>query len=360
MRYLLILILLSSAVFAEDITTKDGKTYAGAKISKVYEDSVLIIHSAGMAKVDFKDLPDEIAKQYMPKEEKVDGLTEKEVLEIAEKEFLKNGEKAKESLEKLLKGKSVYSVGEIDRKILAKENSIALAHEYKYIEKPLSGKRVVFLINSATDLAENVYHVKKCAIKGVISSVKSEFSMASVGGGKYEMGGCNIEVEIQADYPKLSYLKSEIIELINTTSKQDLLTLLSKNSDSLEILSKMKVYTDKTLDELKSFSNGKELYAYPVSASGVIYRSKIYRNVSNVIDRASGEIKCNNGVVFYFKNIPIAKLIKGNNSTAMRQSLEGKGSKNIKIKFSGATNKYMGYSPFEIIRFENFEILSIE
>jgi hypothetical protein len=61
---LLLVLLAASAVFAVDITTRDGKTYKHAKVTGVDADGVRITHSTGVAKVPFDNLPDAIQKEY--------------------------------------------------------------------------------------------------------------------------------------------------------------------------------------------------------------------------------------------------------------------------------------------------------
>ncbi|MFA6561820.1 MAG: hypothetical protein WCV00_07905 [Verrucomicrobiia bacterium] len=55
---------LSVGVFAEDITTFDGKTYQNVRISRIELDGISFMHSHGAAKVLFSDLPEPVAKKY--------------------------------------------------------------------------------------------------------------------------------------------------------------------------------------------------------------------------------------------------------------------------------------------------------
>lgn len=47
-----------------DIKTLTGKTYTGAKITRADPDALTIMHSGGMARVPFTDLPEEIRKKF--------------------------------------------------------------------------------------------------------------------------------------------------------------------------------------------------------------------------------------------------------------------------------------------------------
>jgi cation transport ATPase len=61
---LLLVLLTANAIFASDITTRDGKTYKHAKVTGVDADGLRIMHSTGVTKVSFDNLPDEIQKEY--------------------------------------------------------------------------------------------------------------------------------------------------------------------------------------------------------------------------------------------------------------------------------------------------------
>jgi hypothetical protein len=63
-QILLILLLLSATLFAEDLTTVSGKKYTGVTINRVEADGLAISHADGLAKVPFSDLSEDIRKKY--------------------------------------------------------------------------------------------------------------------------------------------------------------------------------------------------------------------------------------------------------------------------------------------------------
>ncbi len=50
--------------FGTEITTRDGTTYHNAKITAVDVDGIHVMHSNGVARLRFEDLPDALQKQY--------------------------------------------------------------------------------------------------------------------------------------------------------------------------------------------------------------------------------------------------------------------------------------------------------
>jgi hypothetical protein len=50
--------------FGTEITTRDGTTYHNAKVTAVDVDGIHVMHSTGVAKLRFEDLPDALQKQY--------------------------------------------------------------------------------------------------------------------------------------------------------------------------------------------------------------------------------------------------------------------------------------------------------
>ena len=50
--------------FGSEITTRDGTTYHNAKVTAVDVDGIHVMHSTGVAKLRFEDLPDALQKQY--------------------------------------------------------------------------------------------------------------------------------------------------------------------------------------------------------------------------------------------------------------------------------------------------------
>ena len=61
---LLLAVLAGTTVFSLDITTRDGKTYKHVKVMGIYPDGLSIMHSTGVSKVPFDNLPDAIQKEY--------------------------------------------------------------------------------------------------------------------------------------------------------------------------------------------------------------------------------------------------------------------------------------------------------
>src|ERR1041385_5894876 len=64
MKAIFVLIALTSNLVAMDITTLDGKTYADCRVSKVFPDSLCLLHSGGGARVKFTDLPEPVRTQF--------------------------------------------------------------------------------------------------------------------------------------------------------------------------------------------------------------------------------------------------------------------------------------------------------
>jgi hypothetical protein len=60
----LILLLAATSSFAADITTRDGTTYHNAEVTGVDADGIRVMHSKGVAKLRFEELPEPLQKQY--------------------------------------------------------------------------------------------------------------------------------------------------------------------------------------------------------------------------------------------------------------------------------------------------------
>ena len=63
-KLLLILLLAATSSFAADITTRDGTTYHNAEVTGVDADGIRVMHSKGVAKLRFEELPEPLQKQY--------------------------------------------------------------------------------------------------------------------------------------------------------------------------------------------------------------------------------------------------------------------------------------------------------
>jgi flagellar biosynthesis GTPase FlhF len=64
-RKLLVILLAGvTAAFAADITTRDGTTYHNVEITGIDPDGIRVMHSKGVAKLRFEELPDPLQKQY--------------------------------------------------------------------------------------------------------------------------------------------------------------------------------------------------------------------------------------------------------------------------------------------------------
>ena len=63
-RLLLILLLAATSSFAADITTRDGTTYHNVEVTGVDADGIRVMHSNGVAKLRFEELPEPLQKQY--------------------------------------------------------------------------------------------------------------------------------------------------------------------------------------------------------------------------------------------------------------------------------------------------------
>src|SRR4030095_9703365 len=63
-QLLLILVAAATSALAADITTRDGTTYSNVEIIGVDRDGIRVMHSKGVAKLRFEELPDALQKQY--------------------------------------------------------------------------------------------------------------------------------------------------------------------------------------------------------------------------------------------------------------------------------------------------------
>jgi len=63
-RLLLVLLLAATSSFAADITTRDGTTYHNVEVTGVDADGICVMHSNGVAKLRFEELPEPLQKQY--------------------------------------------------------------------------------------------------------------------------------------------------------------------------------------------------------------------------------------------------------------------------------------------------------
>ena len=63
-KLLLISLLAATSSFAADITTRDGTTYHNVEVTGVDADGIRVMHSKGVAKLRFEELPEPLQKQY--------------------------------------------------------------------------------------------------------------------------------------------------------------------------------------------------------------------------------------------------------------------------------------------------------
>src|SRR5947207_11768399 len=61
---LFVLLLAATSSFAADITTRDGTTYRNVEVTGVDADGIRVMHSNGVAKLRFEELPEALQKQY--------------------------------------------------------------------------------------------------------------------------------------------------------------------------------------------------------------------------------------------------------------------------------------------------------
>lgn len=67
MRRLVTAVVLSvvvTALFADDITTKDGTVYTNARITRVEPDGITVMWSSGIAKLGFEQLPQQLQEEH--------------------------------------------------------------------------------------------------------------------------------------------------------------------------------------------------------------------------------------------------------------------------------------------------------
>ena len=63
-QILLLTLLFSAKLLAEDLTTVSGKKYTGVTVTRVEPNGISITHDDGLAKVSFADLSEELRKKY--------------------------------------------------------------------------------------------------------------------------------------------------------------------------------------------------------------------------------------------------------------------------------------------------------
>ena len=63
-RLLVVLLLSVTSAVAADITTRDGTTYRSVEIRGVDPDGIRVMHSKGVVKLRFEELPESLQKQY--------------------------------------------------------------------------------------------------------------------------------------------------------------------------------------------------------------------------------------------------------------------------------------------------------
>lgn len=64
MKRFFLLCLFATSALATDITTRDGRTYHNIEITHVDSDGIRIMHSTGVARLRFEELPDSLQKTY--------------------------------------------------------------------------------------------------------------------------------------------------------------------------------------------------------------------------------------------------------------------------------------------------------
>ncbi len=69
-QILIIMLLMSATLLAEDLTTLSGKKYTGVTINRAEADGISISHGGGLAKIPFSDLSPELQKKYNYEPEK--------------------------------------------------------------------------------------------------------------------------------------------------------------------------------------------------------------------------------------------------------------------------------------------------
>ena len=63
-RKLFFLLAIATTAFAADLTTRDGTTYHNVEVTSVDRDRIHVMHSKGVAKLPFEQLPEALQKQY--------------------------------------------------------------------------------------------------------------------------------------------------------------------------------------------------------------------------------------------------------------------------------------------------------
>ena len=63
-KLLLVWLLAATSTFAADITTRYGTTYHNVEVTGVDADGIRVMHSNGVAKLRFEELPEPLQKQY--------------------------------------------------------------------------------------------------------------------------------------------------------------------------------------------------------------------------------------------------------------------------------------------------------
>lgn len=82
---------------ADDLTTTDGKTYAGITVTKVEPDGISITHATGSAKVPFTKLPEELQKKHGYDAEKSEAYLKEQAKRRAELDAMLRESREKEA-----------------------------------------------------------------------------------------------------------------------------------------------------------------------------------------------------------------------------------------------------------------------
>jgi hypothetical protein len=135
-KYLLVvlLVLATKGLFAEDFKTLDGKEYKNVTVSKREPDGITLTSSSGISKVYFTELPKEVQERfnYKPKEGAAYSAEQKKEAE----ERQKRQEDAKSKQENTHRLEAIYS--ELDQKEddLVKRITKAEVGQYRAIANP--------------------------------------------------------------------------------------------------------------------------------------------------------------------------------------------------------------------------------
>ena len=135
-KYLLVvlLVLATKGLFAEDFKTLDGKEYKNVTVSKREPDGITLTSSSGISKVYFTELPKEVQERFNYKPEEAAAYSASQNKEAKERREQEEGAKSKQ--DNIHRLEAIYS--DLDQKEddLVKRITKAEVGQYRAIANP--------------------------------------------------------------------------------------------------------------------------------------------------------------------------------------------------------------------------------